>query len=116
MNLTDAQIINETQKQFDQELHGLDSQTLRCLRDARNKALAQLQEKKSVRLKWLTGAGAGLAIAGVLTFMVAPNLFQLNKLSPLDDLEILASEADMDIVTQLDFYVWLDESFTVEVQ
>ena len=114
MKLDDKQLIDETNHRLNQEVESLDGQTLHRLRSARMHALSQNQSwfgKNGTLFKWLTGAGAGLAIAGVLTFMVAPNLLQSKQLSPFDDLEILTSEVDMDVVDQLDFYVWLDESF-----
>ena len=60
--------------------------------------------------KWLTGAGASLAFASVLTFMIIPNLMHSNTLSPLDDIEMLSAETDLDLVTDLEFYQWLDDS------
>jgi len=98
---------------FKQQQESLDSQTLQRLRSARENALSK-QEKSSwltsINLKWLTGAGAGLALASLLTFMIAPGLMSSNNLSPLDDLEMLSAEADLDLVTDMDFYQWLDES------
>lgn len=96
---------------FDQQVESLDSQTLHRLRAAREKALqSQSSWLSSLNFKWLTGAGAGLALASVLTFMIMPNLITSNTLSPLDDLEMLSAEADLDLVTHMDFYQWLDDS------
>ena len=35
---------------------------------------------------------------------------QTNALSPLDDIEILTADADLDLVTQLEFYQWIEAS------
>ena len=99
----------QAKKAFDQQADSLNSETLKRLREARNEALSQQQKQSWLSKNWLTSAGAGLAIASVLTFMIVPQL-TTNKLSPLEDLEMLSAEVDMDLVTQLDFYQWLDES------
>lgn len=96
-------------KAFKQQVESLDSQTLHRLRKARESALSQ-KTHSWFSLKWLGGAGIGLALASVLTLVVVPNMMQSNSLSPLDDLEMLSAEADMDLVTQMDFYQWLDDS------
>ena len=79
---------------------------------ARETALSKQTQSTllSLKLKWLTGAGAGLALAGVLTFMVAPSLMSNNSFLPFDDLELITAEGEMDLVTQLEFYQWIDDS------
>ena len=109
-NKSQQTIFSQNVKQaLDQQVDALNSDTLHRLRDARNMALNQKNQYAWMSKKWLTGAGAGLAIASLLAFIVVPQL-TASKLSPLDDLEILSAEADVDLYTQLDFYQWLDES------
>jgi len=100
-----------------QQTQSLDSATLHRLRDAREIALSNPHSSWAsslglppLNLKWITGAGAGLALASVLTFMIVPNLMTSNKLSPLDDIELLTANTDLDLVTQIEFYQWLDDS------
>ncbi len=113
--MNDKHIHDIAKTALEQQANALDSETLQRLRHAREAALMQnTQNQKSGWLnalswKWLTGAGAGLAIASILTFMIVPQL-STNTLSPLDDLELLTAEVDMDLVNQLEFYQWLDES------
>ncbi len=98
---------------FKQQTQSLDRKTLHRLRLARETALSNKAQSSRplLGLKWLTGAGAGLALAGVLTFMIAPSLMSSsNDFLPLDELELMTAEGDMDLVTQLDFYQWIDES------
>ena len=110
MNQTEKQIEQKAKVTFDQQADSLNSQTLQRLRAAREMALSQQSKAPSwLSAKWLSGAGAALALASVLAFMIVPQLTS-NKLSPLEDLEMLSAEADMDVYTQLDFYQWLDES------
>lgn len=95
---------------FKQQTESLDSETLHRLRVAREIALSKQSRSNwlpTLNLKWLTGAGAGLALASVLTFMVMPNLMSS---SAVDEFEMLTAEGDMDLVAQLEFYQWLDES------
>lgn len=99
----------ELKTALNKQVDSLDSQTLHRLRNAREFALSK-QKKSTFSLKWLGGAGAGLALASVLTFMIIPTLMHSNALSPLDDLEMLTADADLDLVTQMDFYQWIDES------
>ena len=105
--------IRETAKAaLEQQAKALDSETLQRLRHAREAALLQNQNSgwlNSLSWKWLTGAGASLAIVSILTFMILPQL-STNTLSPLDDLELLTAEVDLDLVDQLEFYQWLDET------
>lgn len=112
MKNTKDPIINTTKRVLDEQSNMLNNDTLQRLRDARNNALAQEKQswiKNKLSLTWITGAGAGLVIASVVSFMIVPQL-STNKLSPLEDLELLTADTDMDLYTQLDFYQWLDES------
>ena len=94
---------------LDEQVNALNSQTIHQLRNAREIALSK-QKKGSFSFKWVGGAAAGIAMASVLTFIITPKLMPTNTISPLEDLEILTAEADLDLVTQLDFYQWIDES------
>ena len=120
---------------YKQQVDSLNSETVHRLRKARETALSyqrqshmkesyqnQSHHKESHRQnnnslfnlltnnKWLTGASASVVFASVLTFMIVPNLMHSNTLSPLDDIEMLSAEADLDLVTEMEFYQWLDDS------
>lgn len=99
----------KAKKAFKQQVESLDSQTLHHLREAREVALKQ-KASSWLSIKWLSGAGAGIALASLLTFLVIPNMNPSNSLSPLEDFEMLSAEADLDLVIQMDFYQWLDVS------
>ena len=114
--MNDKHIRDTAKAALEQQANALDSKTLQRLRLAREAALSlnKIQNKKgswsnALSWKWLTAAGAGLAIASILTFMIVPQLSE-NKLSPLDDLELLIAEVDLDLVDHLEFYQWLDET------
>lgn len=105
----DKQFVKNAKTALNQQLDSLDRQTLSQIRQATEAALRAQDKPTWLSIKWVTGAGAGLALAAVITLMIVPQLTS-GKLSPLDDLDLLSAEADMDLYTQLDFYQWLDES------
>jgi len=97
---------------YHQQIASLDSKTLQQLRKARELALAEQSKSwwQHRRIKWLTGTGAGLALATVMTFFVVPNLITQEPITPLEDIELLSAETDLDLITDFEFYEWLDES------
>lgn len=106
-----SKLSQHAKEALDRQVNSLDSKTLQSLRVARENALISHRPKRFFKAtKWLTGAGVGLALASVLTFMIVPNLMSSNKLSPFDDIEILTAETEMDLYTQLEFYEWLGDS------
>ena len=113
--MNDKQISNAAKSALNKSTDSLNSETLHRLRQARESALLYKQKEHKtggvsfLSWKWITGAGAGLAFASILTFMILPQLSQ-SSISPLDDLDLLTAEVDLDVVDHLDFYQWLDES------
>jgi len=115
--MNEEQINKATKLALDQQAEALNSDTLHQLRQARETALQQSNKRawqKMLSIEWISAAGAGIAIAGVLTFILVPHL-NTNSLSPLDDLELLTAEVDMDLVDELEFYQWLDESLAGDI-
>jgi len=114
--MNDKKITDISKSALDEQAECLKSETQHRLRLAREKALEQSSKSSwndILTWKWLSGAGAGVALASVIAFMIVPNLqTDTNSLSPLDDLELLTAEVDMDLVDDLEFYQWLDESLT----
>jgi len=106
--------LNNAKTALDDQAESLSRDTQHRLRAAREKALAQEDKafwNNFLSWKWLSGAGAGVALASVIAFMIVPNLSSnTDSLSPFDDLELLTAEVDMDLVDALEFYQWLDES------
>lgn len=114
---TNKDFENKAKQALDQKANTLNDQVLQRLQNARNTALSQKPNKTSLpqlNLKWITGAGAGLALAGLLSFMIIPGLIsdkkQANTVAIFEDFEMLNDESELDLYTQLDFYQWLDES------
>lgn len=107
--MIDKEFEKNARNALNTQIESLDSETLLRLKKAREAALLK-QNKPHSLAKWLTGAGAGLALAGILGFFIIPSLMQSNSLSPLDDLEILTAVTELELYTQMDFYQWLDDS------
>jgi len=102
----------QARQAYQQRIASLDSETLHQLRKAREQALAKSHKFrwKSSPGKWLSGAGAGIVLAGMLSFLVVPELMTNDSITPLEDIELLSAEADLDLITDFEFYEWLDES------
>ncbi len=112
--MKDKKLTSAAKAALNEQTENLSSDTQQRLRLAREQALQRADKglwAHSPSWKWLSGAGAGIALASVIAFMIVPNL-QSNSLSPLDDLELLTAEVDLDLVDDLEFYQWLDESLT----
>lgn len=88
----------------------LPNQTRLHLRSAREIALTKQAKRRGFPVKWLGGAAAGVALASLMSFVITPKLMPSDSISPLDDLEILTADADLELLTQMDFYQWIDES------
>ena len=96
---------------LDESTDALDAATLSRLNRARQAALAQRRPRLSV---WMMGSGlVGAALALVLAF----GLGQHPALSPMSapvaieqvvDADALASDDNLDLYENLDFYAWLD--------
>ncbi|MEO5560449.1 MAG: hypothetical protein ABIO49_11215 [Dokdonella sp.] len=96
---------------LDESADALDAATLSSLNRARQAALAQRRPRLSA---WMMGSGfVGAALALVLAFglrqhpasspMSAPVAIE-----PVVDADALASDDNLDLYENLDFYAWLD--------
>lgn len=114
--MNDKKLTDIAKTALDQKTEALSSDTQHRLRLAREQALKQAVKESWTHWlswRWLSGVGAGVALASVIAFMIVPNVQTTpNSLSPLDDLDLLTAEVDMDLVDDLEFYQWLDESLS----
>ena len=112
--MDDKQINNAVKSALNESASNLNSETLHRLRQARETALLKSNKSGGVSFlswKWITGTGAGLSITGLCAFMLVTHLNSSSgAISPLDDLDLLTAEVELDLVDHLDFYQWLDES------
>lgn len=96
---------------LDESTESLDAGTLSRLNRARQAALAQ---SRDVRSNWFLGAGfAGAALIVLLVFGIgqrsAPPPASLPvAVEQLGDADALATDDNLDLYENLDFYAWLD--------
>jgi len=69
--------------------------------------------------RWLVPAGsvAAMALAAVITvhyMRVAPHGEINNSVNAMEDMDIIASNEELDLLQDVDFYEWLDAADTPE--
>ncbi len=92
---------------LDQELEKLDDSTCFRLRQARLAALGHMGKKP---VNWWIPAGVLATAAGALLLMVTmqnriPD--SGGQLANMEDIELLSSRADLELLADMDFYQWL---------
>ncbi|HEX2586475.1 MAG TPA: DUF3619 family protein [Steroidobacteraceae bacterium] len=102
-----------TRDVFDQQTASLDAHTLSRLNQARQAALNVVRKEKTAAMpRWLMPAGsvAALALVATMAFRFMPGTINSSgqALSPLEDMEIIASNEDIDLLQDVDFYDSLD--------
>jgi len=112
-NQSDAVLEQRTRDVFDQHTASLDAHTLSRLNQARQIALNVVRKDKSAAMpRWLMPAGsvAALALVATMTFHFSRStgVNPAPTLSPLEDMEIIASNEDIDLLQDVDFYDSLD--------
>jgi ferric-dicitrate binding protein FerR (iron transport regulator) len=103
----DNQLAERIRQQLDQQADALDELTVARLRAARMRAL---EKARHPRRRWLPVLGSAVAAALVLAMLVWHQPVELP--GTLDDLDIVASGDDLDMIEDLEFYDWLDETQT----
>jgi len=111
-NQSSAALEQRTRDVFDQHTASLDAHTLSRLNQARQAALDIARKQKTAAMpRWLMPAGSIAAMA-----LVAMIAFHFNggagssvpAVSPMEDMEIIASSDDIDLLQDVDFYDSLD--------
>lgn len=96
---------------LDESTDALDAATLSGLNRARQAALAQRRPRLSV---WMIGSGfVGAALALVLALGLSkhpapPPMSAPAAIEQVIDVDVLASDDNLDLYENLDFYAWLD--------
>ena len=93
---------------LDQSLKDIDAATASRLSRARAKALAGKQSRHG---RWMpAGAAVAMAVTAVLVMVVfhgGPSGISQPPL--MEDVDLLASDADLEMLRDMDFYGWLEE-------
>lgn len=102
----------QTRELFDDSVERLDGRTRSKLTQARNAALEELK-KSPPRLQWLRTPVAGLVAASVLAVAIVlwPSGSQTPEggVLPLEDFDIVADAENLDMLQDVEFYVWLED-------
>ncbi|MGD9841959.1 MAG: hypothetical protein AB7F79_02375 [Steroidobacteraceae bacterium] len=107
---------------FNEQVANLDGHTRSRLNQARQAALAAArgdsrEEGKLASMRWLvpTGSVAVLALVGMVSWQLLRPVDvattsepQLVAVSTVDDLEIMTANTELELLQNMDFYVWLD--------
>jgi hypothetical protein len=98
---------------FDAGAASLDAHTLSRLNQARHTALDAARKDRVVMPHWLMPAGSAAAMALVAVVTVqymrdAPHAEVNTSVNALEDMDIIASNEELDLLQDVDFYDWLD--------
>jgi type VI protein secretion system component VasF len=106
--MNDEDFLNQVNKALDQQVESLDGETLSRLNRARQTAIQQQgRAHKSHRLTWLpvSGLAAAILLGSLFMFRSA----DIDIISDVDEIDIIASSDKLELFEQLDFYMWLLE-------
>lgn len=111
MNPGDEKRAERARQLLDESVEHLDAATLSRLNQARQQALeAATRHKRWGRGSWLVPAG-GLAAAFLAAVIWWPQAtMDVAPVPPVEDLEILVSADSLEMLEDLEFFMWLDEA------
>ena len=99
---------------FDDSVGNLDGRTRSALTQARNAALAELEDRKRQGVWKLWGPLSGSAAAALVVAVVFGPLWTTTQHTqdtgamPFEDFDIVADAENLELLQDLDFYAWLD--------
>lgn len=102
---------SRTRQVFDDQVASLDAHTLSRLNQARQAALDVARNNRMVMPRWLVPAGsvAALALAAVMMIRLGgTDPVKPSVESHVEDMEIIASNEELDLLQDVDFYDSLD--------
>lgn len=107
MSGDEEQFVKEIKAQLDRQAESLDSRTLTRLRQAR--AAAQAEGAKR-GWRWQPAAAfASVAVLAAAIWIAMPAGHDgTPRLAALDDLELLATNDDLELYEEIEFYQWLE--------
>lgn len=106
-----------TKALFDESVERLDGRTRSKLTQARNAALEELR-KGPPRFQWLRTPVTGLAAAAVLALVIGmwPGSQPSDSGTlPLEDFDIVADADNIEMLQDVEFYVWLEDQGSGDV-
>ena len=106
-------IVDKAKALFDDSVDSLDAATLSRLNQSRHRALTELERRGSISawLRWLPATGiAATAILAVIVMRGPESVDVLTEAATTLDFEMLLEEDSLDMLEELEFYLWLDAS------
>lgn len=97
---------------FEDSVERLDASTRSKLTQARNRALDEVS-KGAVRRRWLWAPAGGVALAAVVAVVMLSSGGSRSGGDPalaLEDIDIVADSENLDMLEDVEFYMWLDNS------
>lgn len=114
MSLNDEPLLKQIKSSLDNSVKGLDGETRSKLTNARHNALAETEKSKN----WLPISGIAFASVMALSALLFNNHYIQNKpvetlpiemLASSEDIEMMVSVPDPELLEELDFYYWLEQ-------
>lgn len=103
----DEKFASRIKQQLDQQVDGMDGQTLARLRQARATALA---DSSARAWRWQPiAAFASVTVLAVAVWLALPvNSGGEQNMAALDDMELLAAADDLEFYENIEFYQWVE--------
>ena len=105
---------------FDDSVDNLSAPIRSRLNQARQAALAELNDTEGVRWdQWMPAGAAALAVVLAVMVWVSQPMEQSvpveTPVAAMDDLDILLEGDDLEMLAELDFYLWLEDQPELEM-
>jgi hypothetical protein len=109
-------VVNELERKarelFEDSVERLDAGTRSKLTQARNRALEEVS-KGAVRRRWIWAPAGGLALAAIIAVVLTwggPRSGAESGAVALEDLDIVADSENIEMLEDVEFYMWLDDA------
>jgi hypothetical protein len=106
-------IVDKAKALFDDSVDSLDAATLSRLNQGRHRALAELERRGSISpwLQWLPATGIAAAVILAVIVMRGPESVDVvTEAATALDFEMLLEEDSLEMLEELEFYLWLEAS------
>ena len=96
---------------FEDSVERLDASTRSKLTRARNRALDEVKQG-ATRRRWIWAPAGGLAFAAIVTVVIGSGGLRSGGETDavaLEDIDIVADSENLDMLQDVEFYMWLDD-------
>ena len=107
MKKSDEKFVDEAKGLFDDSVERLDAATLSTLNRNRHAALERAHGAKLWRRRWVPATGVAAAVI-VAAMLALPGNGVDTLPAATNDMDILLGEDSIEMLEDLEFYVWLD--------